>query len=156
MQPVLRRIAIHGGLTAVLLALVGLMMAELAGMWLTASPGTRAANGAEVVANDANGEMTAALRKRMPMSMALWGFVFVALGEMTLHLVRGRKPVPLPPQPEQHSDEAEKLLLELLAKAESASRQETGDGSQGSDNKEQEPAATPAAEATGSPPAAAS
>ena len=40
MNPVLKRILLHGGLTAGLLALVGLLFAEMAGMWAGAGATT--------------------------------------------------------------------------------------------------------------------
>lgn len=104
MHPVLKRILLHGGLTAGVLALVGVMFAELAGIWLTgnATPTT-------------SEQVGASLRYRVPLMMAFWGFVFVLVCELVVWKVRGSKPVkPAAPPP----DDTEKLLNELLAQAE--------------------------------------
>jgi hypothetical protein len=133
MRPVLRRIAIHGGLTALLLGLVGFVFAELASIWLASSPGTRAATGEPVVVGEDDGGVAAALRARVPLLMAVWGFVFITLGELALYLWRGESPRPAAAAPTPEAD-AEQLLEELLTKAE-ASRQESGVESQESDKQ---------------------
>ena len=116
MREVLRRIAIHGGLAALVLGIIGFMLAELASIWLAGSPGVRTTTGAPVEGTDTEGSVAAALRARMPLVLSVWGFVFVAVGELALHVWRGRrKPVALPAKP----DEAEKLLEELLCQVES-------------------------------------
>jgi hypothetical protein len=151
MKPVLRRIAIHGGLTAVVLGVVGLMLAELASIWLAASPGTRAATGDAVERPEENAEITATLRERVPLVMAVAGFAFVAIGELLLHFWRSRKPVPPQTPATPPPDPAEKLLEEILAKVESQREgdrgQESGDRSQETGNRKQEtdqqPPATP-------------
>jgi hypothetical protein len=94
MKPVLRRIALHGGLTALLMGVIGFMLAELASVWLATSPGPRPATGGAVAAPDADGTMAAALRQRVPLYMAVWGFGLVAVGELGLYLWRGRKAKP--------------------------------------------------------------
>ena len=82
MHPILKRIALNGGLTAALLAVLGLVFAEMAGMWLAgeaARPGT-------------SGELpsvNASLRERVPLMMAVWGFAFVAVSELVMWRVRG-------------------------------------------------------------------
>lgn len=128
MRPVLRRIAIHGAVTALILGLVGVGFAELASIWMAGSPGDRAATGAPVEGAGADDPVVSSVRTRLPVFMAAWGFGFVAVGEFVLHWWRSRKPAapPAPPRP----DETEKLLEELLAKVESASRQESGVGGQ--------------------------
>ena len=114
MNPVLRRILLHGGLTAGLLAAVGLLFAEMAGMWA----GTGAT--APPASADLNPPVGPAIRYRVPLMMAFWGFVFVAAGELVLS--RFRKPAPVkPPAP---PDDTEKLLNELLAQAEAKTAQE--------------------------------
>lgn len=119
MQPVLRRIALHGALTALLLGVIGFMFAELASIWLAASPGTRAATGAPIDSPDADGAIAAKLRNRVPLLMAMWGFGFVAVGEFVLHFWRSRRKsnlvsVSSPNESEQHLAE---LLREVDAKA---------------------------------------
>jgi hypothetical protein len=124
MRPVLRRVAVHGALTAFVLGVVGLMLAELATIWLAGSAGTRTATGAPVAA-DAGGNMAAQVRSRVPLLMAVWGFGFVAVGEVVLHHRRSRRPA-APPDP------AEKLLEEILAQVEAKAAPEPerreGDG----------------------------
>src|SRR4051794_29276484 len=105
MHPLLKRILLHGGLTAALLAVIGFMFAELAGMWLSTAADRPAPPGAAP---------PEALRLRVPLMMAFWGFVFVAGCEAVLSRFR-RPPAPAP---ERQPDEAEKLLNELLAQAE--------------------------------------
>src|ERR1700712_1052387 len=111
MNPVLKRILLHGGMTAGLLALVGLGFAEIAKMWM----------------GDAAGAGPA-LRYRVPLMMAFWGFMFVAVCELVLSRIRKNAPVK-PPEPPQ--DDAEKLLNQLLAEVEAkaaAEAREEGDG----------------------------
>jgi hypothetical protein len=136
MRDVYRRIALHGALTAIVLGILGFMLAELASIWLAGSPGTRSATGAPVEGTDTQGAVGANLRARVPLLMAAWGFGFVAVGELLLHWWRSRrKPVAAkPPEP----DPAEKLLEELLAQAEA---QRTGDRGQGTEVSDQTPAA---------------
>ena len=112
MNPVLKRILLHGGLTAGLLALVGLLFAEMAGMWMGTGAGPPAPT-------DLNPPVGPAIRYRVPLMMAVWGFVFVAVSELVLS--RFRKPAPAKPAP---PDDTEKLLNELLAQAEAKSAAE--------------------------------
>lgn len=127
MHPVLRRVLLHGGLTAAVLALIGVAFAELAGIWLA---GNTNRSGAA-----ANEPVNAALRYRVPLMMALWGFLFVLVGELVIWRVRGNKPpAPTAPPP----DDAEKLLNELLAQAEAAeAKRQSGVGSQESEDRSQ-------------------
>lgn len=128
MRPVLKRIVVNGLLTALLLGLIGLAFAELAGMWLAANPVGRAAP----VVNPtppAQESVTAALRYRVPVTMAVWGFLFVAVGEVVLHLWRGRRAnrVAKTPTDEPNPNAAEQLLEELLRQVE-ASRESAPGG----------------------------
>lgn len=110
MQPLARRILIQGGLTAAVLALIGAALAELAGIWATGHAGKP--NSA-----DLNPPLDPSLRYRIPLTLAVGGFVFVAVGEWIAARIRARKDAAkvaaAPP-----SDDAEKLLNELLAQAE--------------------------------------
>lgn len=116
MRDVLRRIAIHGGLTALFLGMLGFMFAELASIWLSGSPGVRVGTGEPIASTDTEGAVSSSLRSRVPFLMAVWGFLFIAAAELVVHGCRGRrKPPAPPPQP----DEAEKLLEELLSQVES-------------------------------------
>ncbi|MBP3960282.1 hypothetical protein J8F10_34070 [Gemmata sp. G18] len=140
MHPVLKRILLHGGLTAAVLALIGVLFAELAGLWLTGSA-TRSST-------DADEQVGSSLRSRVPLTMALWGFGFVAVCELVAWRVRGTRP-PATKSTEAPSDDAEKLLNELLAQAEAKMaleaesqkagdrEQKTEDSGQRAENKEQ-------------------
>jgi hypothetical protein len=110
MNPVLRRIAINGGLTALVLGIIGLMFAELASMWLISSMATQSKG-------KASPPDTSVFRQRLPLFMAIAGFSFVAIGELVLHRVRKNRKPPAAPTPSQ-TDQTEKLLQELLAKEE--------------------------------------
>ena len=108
MSPLLKRILLHGAITAALLAGIGVGFTQMAGTWMVSSGGRTGAPQPAVTDN---------LRLRIPLTMAFWGFVFVVGCELVLHRIRaGRlavKPV------EKQPDETEKLLNELLAQAES-------------------------------------
>ncbi|MBN9119375.1 MAG: hypothetical protein J0I06_09475 [Planctomycetes bacterium] len=111
MQPVVKRILVQGGLTAGVLALVGVLFAEMAGIWIAGQAGKPGSA-------DLNPPLSDSLRYRVPLTLAGGGFLFVAVGELVALGVRGRKKSnagPVEPQP----DDAEKLLNELLAQAES-------------------------------------
>ena len=109
MHPVLKRILVQGGLTAGLLAIIGVAFSELTGVWNVGGvrPGTE----------DLNPKLPDSLRYRIPLTMAGIGFLFVALGELVLWRMRGSKPPPTQTA-EKPADDAEKLLNELLAQAE--------------------------------------
>jgi hypothetical protein len=138
MKPLLQRIAINGGLAALVGGIIGFMIAELASIWLAGSPGVRTATGEPVAGTDTDGSVATTLRTRMPLTMAVWGFVLVAVGELVLDWWRGRRRrVTKPAEPAQ--PDAEKLLEELLKQAEAASRQEaTGDSGQETGDRGQE------------------
>ncbi len=119
MRPVLKRIAVNGLLSALLLGLIGLGFTELAGIWLTTQSTERRAAPAPVPL-DGDDPTTSLLRYRVPLTMAGWGVAFVVVGELGLYLWRGRRPVDgsaaakgLKP------DTAEVLLEELLQQLES-------------------------------------
>jgi hypothetical protein len=134
MPPVLKRILLHGGATAVILAGVGFLFAEMAGMWT--------ARGAERPGSaDGSVPVSATLRYRVPLMMAFWGFAFVAVSEFVLHRLRRHAPAK-PPEPPP--DDAERLLNELLAQAEAkmaaeAESQKTEDKGQKAENPEVKP-----------------
>ena len=112
MQRVLKRIAVHGLLTAAVLAAIGLGFAELATLWLAASssPST------SVVPDEA---VTGSLRYRVPLTLAAGGFLFVALGELLLRRRRAAKPAARKPEPDPAELLLEQLLAELEAKKDS-------------------------------------
>lgn len=108
MNPVVKRILVNGGATAVILGVIGFAFTEMAGMW-TPAPARPGSAGT-------NPPVSESLRYRVPLMMAFWGFVFVAVTEVVLSRVRK----PAPPKPaDTTQDDAEKLLNELLAQAES-------------------------------------
>jgi hypothetical protein len=110
MGPVYRRIAIHGGLTAVILGVLGVMFSDLAAMWTAASSPTRTA---AVSSNDSD-----FLRKRVPLMMAVWGFSFVALGEVAKHIWNRRSLTRLAAN--RQPDPTEQFLEELMTQAENS------------------------------------
>ena len=118
MHPVLRRVLLHGGLTALILAVIGVALAELANLWLSG----RAAPAADPTADQQIGTV---LRARVPLMLAAWGFLFVLVGEIIIWRVRGSRPA-APKPPENPQDDAERLLNELLAQAEAKMAAEAG------------------------------
>lgn len=111
MKPVLQRIAINGVLAALFLAMIGFFLGQVGTMFVVRSEVPTGANGP-----NPDEELLNALQYRVPLMLAFWGFVFVAVGEVLLHLWRSRKPAPAPAPAQQHP--TEQLLQELLAKAE--------------------------------------
>lgn len=121
MERVLKRIALHGLLTALFLAALGVMFTQLASTWLASSAPPRAAP-VEGAAPPTADPVNRAIRYRVPLTMAGWGFAFVAVSELLVYAVRGpKKPVVAPPPPD---DTAEKLLEELLKQADAAMAKE--------------------------------
>jgi hypothetical protein len=108
MRQVLRRIAIHGALAAIVLGIIGLMLSELATMWMAATLAGKSPANAKV-------PDTSAMRMRLPLLMAVSGFTFVAVGEVAMYYWRRNRPSTGSPQP---SDDTAKLLEDLLAKEE--------------------------------------
>lgn len=105
MHPALKRILVNGLVTAGFLGLIGYGYAELAGMWVAGGTGTRPRADDVPVAD--------ALRTRVPLLMAAWGFAFVAAGEGLLYRFRRpAKPRELKP------DTAEVLLEDILRQVE--------------------------------------
>ncbi len=135
MRPVLRRIAIHGGMTAIVLGIIGMMLAELATMWISATFAQRS----QV---KGTGPDTTAMRWKLPLFMAGFGFAIVAVGEVGLHFWRKSRvpasvPIPL------SSDTTSKLLEELLAQAESKTSNPQGSVAPTVPASENTPAPTP-------------
>jgi hypothetical protein len=96
-----KRILVNGLLTAAMLAVVGVGFAELAGFWLMSSAPRRATLDAPVAAAPQD-PVAESLKTRVPLMMALWGFGFVAVGEVVLHRIRRKKAVAIstaPPSP---------------------------------------------------------
>jgi hypothetical protein len=119
MREVLRRIAIHGGLTALFLGILGIAITEFAARAFLAPTQIPVENGRarmEVTVN--TDQLVSELRRTMPIRMAIMGFGIIAVFEVSRHLWRGRKK-PAPSAPPAGPDETEKLLEELLRQAES-------------------------------------
>jgi hypothetical protein len=130
MSPVVKRILVHGGFTAGVLALVGVLFAELASIWTAGNTG-------KPNAADLNPPLDESLRYRVPLTLGGAGFLFVAVGELIAARVRAAKAVAKPAQPQP--DDAEKLLNELLAQAEAKMALEAE--TQKSESQEQKPEA---------------
>jgi len=119
MHPVLKRIALNGILAAGILAGIGVAYAQLAGMYLAIHTPARSAPGAPP-APPSEDPAVAGLVYRIPATMALWGFVFVAAGEGLLYLWRGNRTARAVTTPGPQPDPAAALLEELLRKADAA------------------------------------
>lgn len=109
MHPLLYRIVFHGAITAIILALVGLILAEMAEFW-TANMPVRPGSA------DLNFSVAQELRATMPLRLAAFGFAFIVAAEISLYALGRHKPVAVHTSPSP--DDAEKLLNELLAQAE--------------------------------------
>jgi hypothetical protein len=124
MKLVLQRIAIYGTLAAVFLGVLGMVLGHMAAILIPQSPVVPG-----VVADgtpNPDAETLAMIQTRTPIMMAVWGFVFVTIGELILHGWRSRRPMP-PGPTQQDQTETEMMLQELLAKAE-ADEKAKGDG----------------------------
>jgi hypothetical protein len=118
MQRVWKRIALHGFLTALVLGLVGAMLAELASVWLASSAAPRA--GAVEGTAPAADALPDTVRSRLPLAMAGLGFAAVAVGELLLFVVRGNKPPAPKKAAPAEPDPALLLLEELMTQADAA------------------------------------
>lgn len=130
MRLTLLRILKHGLPTAVLLALLGFLMAELATTWVASQPAPGGLQPRASVDSPANESTTSvrpdqealeALRYRLPLQMAAWGFGLVVLCELVLAFWRETKPPLAGPGLRPPTDaEVEELLNQLLQQAEEA------------------------------------
>ncbi len=93
-----KRILIHGLLAAVPLALIGYVLALLAGLWASSQSALR--SGPAVAAS--GDEVTAAFVWKLPLFLAIGGFAFVAIGEVIRTLWSTKANVP------QKTQEAQK------------------------------------------------
>ena len=111
MRRYLLKILRNGLPTAAVLAVLGYLFAQFAGMWYVSESGGR---------NSPLGasELAGTLEWRLPLTMAAWGFALVALFEGVLAL--WAKPTAPSPQAVAPPDETEQLLLQLLEEAEEA------------------------------------
>jgi hypothetical protein len=115
MIPLLKKIARNGLVAATILALVGFGFAEIASLWMTSQSG-RSAVGEAATAES--------LRYRLPVAMAGWGFVFVALTEALLHLWRARRRTKPADKPDPQGGQAPAAVLieQILREAEAERR----------------------------------
>lgn len=112
MRPYLLKLLKNGLPTAAILAAIGFLFAQLAGMWYVSESGGRTSTvGADEIADT--------LQWRLPLTMAAWGFGLVALFEGVLALWR-TAPAPAIRPAVPAVDETELLLLQLLEEAEAA------------------------------------
>ncbi|MCZ2342066.1 MAG: hypothetical protein LC104_09765 [Bacteroidales bacterium] len=118
MRPLVFRIVRNGVVTAFPLAMIGYLLAELAGFGLTTQPAFSQPRDAVAVE-----EISAQLRQRLPFTMAAWGVGLVTLWELLLFVVRGHPaPAPTPEEPTPHDD----LYNQLLQHAETAAPASAG------------------------------
>jgi hypothetical protein len=129
----LKRILTNGLAAAAALALLGLVFTEVAQTWLNVGTANRPSAAA------ANAPVADALRSRLPLTMAVWGFGLVAVSEGLLYAVRGGPPKPKSPPKELKLETAEVLVDELLRQTDQIRSQESG-------------ARSPRAEGTGTSP----
>lgn len=124
MRPVAKRVVANSLLAAAFLGLIGYGMGELAATFLLTQAPDRAVPVEVLSAAEFEAEpdpVGDALRTRVPVMMALWGFVLVAAGELIL--ARRRRLAAPPPAPaDPKPDSAERLLEQLLREAEAKSR----------------------------------
>ncbi|WP_439621433.1 hypothetical protein [Gemmata sp.] len=129
MSPVVKRIAVNGTLAAIFLAVLGYFIANIAVMFLPAAvPGTE-----DVAPPD--DDLAATMKVRLPLTLAVWGFGFVAVGELILWAVRGNRP-PAVGATQAELDANERIIQELLAKADAEERAKTGDGAKRSGHRD--------------------
>jgi len=117
-----KRAAVHAAIAAGALALVGVMYAELASLWVAGQTVQRAGPGPAAAAPAVSPQ----LRWRLPAAMAAGGFVLVLLGEWALS--RWRAPVAPAAEPagRDFDREAEEKIQQLLREAEGRPDTKTG------------------------------
>jgi hypothetical protein len=133
MRPILIRILKQGIPVALILAVVGYVMAESAGMWFAMQAGgdsslrVTVGDADPVPAGNGGQDLTRILRTRLPLTLAAWGFGIIAVAELLLGLWRRRKPTApaVPAVPTE--DETEKLLNQLLEQADASRAKATTD-----------------------------
>jgi hypothetical protein len=121
MPPTLKRIVWAGVPAAVLLAGVGFVLAEAADLFLAAQEPARAVEAIDGAAPPAPAPpaVTADVRRTLPLTMAAWGFALVTVYELLRWLIRGTpKPAGQPKKPVPATADVDKLLNDLLVKAE--------------------------------------
>jgi hypothetical protein len=78
-----KTIVVNGLLAAIPLALIGYLYAQMAGMWVSsqAIPRTGTSGSLAAASSISAAEISSAIAWRLPFTMAICGFIFVALGE---------------------------------------------------------------------------
>lgn len=110
MRLLMFRIVRNAVIVAFPLALLGYLLAELAGFGLASQPAFSRPRDAVALE-----ELSARMRNRLPFTLAAWGVGLVTAFELLLFLVRGNPaPTPLPDEPAPHDD----LYTNLLKQAE--------------------------------------
>ena len=119
MRAVLKRIVVSSVFTALILAMIGVGLTQMAGMWLATQSVERTAGGAPVPVLET--DLTeGTLRYRIPLTMAGWGVLFVVVSELGVYYWRKRRPLDGTPEAKGlEPDTAEILLNELLRQIES-------------------------------------
>ena len=135
MHPILIRILKQGIPVALILAVIGYLMAEAAGMFFATQGGDSAVRitvGNAPPSEDGGEDLTRALQRRLPFTLAAWGFGLITVFELVRGLLRGHQSATpsgsLPAVPTE--DETEKLLnhrAEGSASAPAASVWRTGE-----------------------------
>lgn len=129
MRVTLTRILKYGLPTAALLAVLGFLMAELAGAWVASQPAptlqprasVESPSNESLITVRPDAEAVEALRYQLPLQMAAWGFGLVVLCELVLAFWRSQKPpLPGPGLRPPTDQEVEDLLNQLLQQAEEA------------------------------------
>jgi hypothetical protein len=112
-----KRMLIHAAMAAFVLAVIGMMMAELAGLWLTGQTVERkAASASTPPASTSPPDVAVLLRWRLPVAMALAGFLLVMAGESLSSA--WKKPATPPPEKRDFDKEAEAKIQLMLKGAE--------------------------------------
>ncbi|HJZ54929.1 MAG TPA: hypothetical protein VKE74_08210, partial [Gemmataceae bacterium] len=92
MRPVLKRIAVNGLITALVLGALGFLFSEMAGIWMAGNTPIRAEPVENTTATTAAANTAPVgdtLHSRVPLMMAVWGFAFIAVSELVLYWCRG-------------------------------------------------------------------
>jgi len=116
MHELFRRVAIHGTITALLLGIIGVVLAEMASATMLTPTGGRSGVNGKQEADPSAVAQAARMKTNVPLAMAAWGFGFIVLVEAVRHVMRRRRPIE--PVAKRPPDETEKLLEELLNQAE--------------------------------------
>lgn len=109
-----KRIVINGLLAGITLAIIGMMYAQLASMWVSSQPSRRTGLD-ETLARTNSVRLPDELNWRLPLTMGVMGFCLVALGESLFSL--WRQPAKPPIRKPSLEEETDALLQKLLDEA---------------------------------------